>query len=81
VHDWPLTDFCQICLAAPVSLDACDQIGKLRRKIQRVGKTRVVFLDEVAVKLNEGENYTLVLPGEKEYITVTNTTCMRRAMT
>lgn len=31
-------------------------------------------MDEVAVKLNEGENYTLVLPGEKEYVTVTDTT-------
>jgi hypothetical protein len=30
-------------------------------------------MDEVSVKLNEGQNYTLVLPGEKQYVRVTDT--------
>ena len=49
----------------------CEDIANMRRKIQRVSKKRIIFMDEVAVKLNEGENYTLILPGEKEYVTVT----------
>ena len=57
-----------------MSEEICEQIADMRHKIQRVSKKRIVFLDEVAVKLNEGENYTLVLPGEKEYVTVTDTT-------
>ena len=52
----------------------CDEIAGMRRKIQRISKKKIIFMDEVAVKLNEGENYTLVLPGEKEYVTVTDTT-------
>lgn len=57
-----------------MSSDICDQIAVIRRKIQKVSKKKVLFLDEVSIKLNEGENYTLVLPGEKEYIHVTDTT-------
>ena len=52
----------------------CEEIADMRRKIQRVSKKKIIFMDEVAIKLNEGENYTLVLPGEKEYVTVTDTT-------
>jgi hypothetical protein len=52
----------------------CEEIAHLRRKIQRVSKKKIIFMDEVAIKLNEGENYTIVLPGEKEYVTVTDTT-------
>jgi hypothetical protein len=57
-----------------VGPDICEQIAIMRRKIQRVSKKRTVFLDEVAIKLNEAENYTIVLPGEKEYVTVTDNT-------
>lgn len=52
----------------------CEEIADMRRKIQRVNKKKIIFMDEVAVKLNEGQNYTLVLPGEVEYVTVTDTT-------
>ena len=52
----------------------CEQIAGMRRKIQRVDKKKIIFMDEVAIKLNEGENYTLVLPGEKEYVIATDTT-------
>jgi len=57
-----------------VSEEMCEEIADMRRKIQRVNKKKIIFMDEVAVKLNEGQNYTLVLPGEVEYVTVTDTT-------
>jgi hypothetical protein len=57
-----------------VSAETCEAIGAMRRKIQRISKKKVVFLDEVCVKLNEAENFTLVLPGEKEYVLATDTT-------
>jgi hypothetical protein len=56
----------------------CDAIAKMRRKIQRVSKNKIIFMDEVAVKLNEGGRCTLVLPEEKEYVTVTDTTTYSR---
>lgn len=56
----------------------CEDIANMRRKIQRINKNKIIFLDEVAVKLNEGEQYTLVLPGEKEYIVATDTTSYSR---
>ena len=69
-----MNSLCHFCLATIVSEGMCEDIADMRRKIQRVSKKRIIFMDEVAVKLNEGENYTLVLPGEKEYVTVTDTT-------
>jgi hypothetical protein len=74
-HDY-LNSPCPLFVAMIVFLvspNLCEEIADMRRKIQRVSKKRVVFLDEVSVKLNEGENYTLVLPGEKQYTTVTDT--------
>jgi hypothetical protein len=56
-----------------VSSDLCDQIADMRKKIQRVNKKQIVFMDEVAVKLNEAENFTLVLPGESPYVVATDT--------
>jgi hypothetical protein len=55
--------FCLFCFAAIVSEGMCEEIADMRRKIQRVSKKRIIFMDEVAVKLNEGENYTFVLWG------------------
>jgi hypothetical protein len=74
-HDY-LNSPCPLFVAMIVFLvspNLCEEIADMRRKIQRVSKKRVVFLDEVSVKLNEGENYTLVLPGEKQFSTVTDT--------
>jgi hypothetical protein len=61
-----MNSFCHFCFAAIVSdsEELCEEIAGMRRKIQRVSKKRIIFMDEVAVKLNEGENYTIVLPGE-----------------
>ena len=54
--------------------ETCDAIASMRKKIQRVSKKKVLFLDEVAIKLNEAENYTIVLPGEKPNVIATDTT-------
>jgi transposase len=56
-----------------VSFDSCEQIAAMRRKLQRVDKKKIIFMDEVAVKLNEAEHFTLVAPGELPYVTVTDT--------
>lgn len=46
----------------------------MRHKIQRINKKKTVFLDEVSVRESEGGRFTIVLPGEDSYITVTDTT-------
>jgi hypothetical protein len=52
----------------------CDDIANIRKKIQRIDKRKVVFMDEVSVKLNEQQNFTIVLPGEKSNVIATDTT-------
>lgn len=51
----------------------CDDIADLRRKIQRMNKANVLFLDETHLKLNTAPTHTLVAPGEKEYVVVEDT--------
>ena len=57
-----------------VTSKMCDDIANVRRKIQRVSKKKILFMDEVSVKLNEQQNYTIVLPGEKSNVIATDTT-------
>jgi len=45
----------------------------MRRKLQRISKDRVLFLDEVAVRLSEAPTGTIVLPGEQPYVLATDT--------
>jgi hypothetical protein len=52
----------------------CDDIAKMRRKLQRIDKRRVLYLDETAVRLSEAPTTTLVLPCEKQYVIATDTT-------
>jgi len=56
-----------------VSASLCDDIAQLRRKLQRIDKSRVLFLDETAVRLSEAPTRTLVLPGKREYVLATDT--------
>jgi hypothetical protein len=56
-----------------VSVSLCDQIAHMRRKLQRISKSRVLFLDETAVRLSEAPTTTLVLPGEQAYVLVEET--------
>lgn len=48
-----------------VSPSLCDDISQMRRKLQRLGKERVLFLDEIAVRMSEAAKSTIVLPGEE----------------
>jgi hypothetical protein len=57
-----------------VSASLCEEIATQRRKLQRISKERVLFLDEVAVRLSEAATHTIVLPGEQPYILATDTT-------
>ena len=67
----------QTCLSAAclgkVSSSLCDEIATLRRRLQRISKSRVLFLDETAVRLSEAPTSTIVLPGEKQYVVATDT--------
>lgn len=56
-----------------VSGSSCEQIAQLRRKLQRISKSRVLFLDETSVRLSEAPTTTLVVPGEQPYVLVEET--------
>lgn len=45
----------------------------MRRKLQKISKERVLFLDETAMRLSEAATSTLVAPGEKPYVLATDT--------
>lgn len=62
-----------ISLFHVVSSEFCDSIAVLRRKLQRIDSRRIIFLDETAVKLNEGPRSTLVLPDDDASIEVEDT--------
>jgi hypothetical protein len=57
-----------------VSDSLCCQIAKLRRRLQRMSKSRLLFLDETAVRLSEAPTHTIVLPDEQQYVVVEDTT-------
>jgi len=63
---------CGLTLAA-VSADLCEQIANLRRKLQRIGPARTLFLDETALRLNAAPNHTLALPGQQPLVLATDT--------
>jgi len=56
-----------------VSPGLCDQIASLRRKLQKIASSRIIFLDETALRLSAGPNNTLVLPGEHANVLATET--------
>lgn len=56
-----------------MSVELCDSIAKIRRKLQRISKERVLFLDETGVRLNEAPSSTLVLPDQQPYVLATET--------
>jgi hypothetical protein len=57
-----------------VSPELCDDIADLRKKIQRLSKANVLFLDETHLRVNEAPTHTLVAPGESAYVVVEDTT-------
>jgi hypothetical protein len=56
-----------------VSADLCEQIASMRRKLQRISTSHVLFLDETALRLNAAPNRTLTLPHEQPLIEATDT--------
>lgn len=68
-----LTRVCFISRCA-VSADLCEQIADVRRKVQRIGVGRVVFLDETLKREGDVNNYSLFLPGEPPFIETSVTT-------
>lgn len=52
----------------------CEDIAKIRRKVQRIGKDKVLFLDETHKRLSDAATDTIVLPGEPAFIRVEETT-------
>lgn len=45
----------------------------MRRKLQRLEKNRVIFLDETAMRLSAAPTTTVVLPGQQPYVLATET--------
>jgi hypothetical protein len=56
-----------------VSPALCEEIAQMRRKLQRIDKRRVLFLDETQLRLSDAANHTLVLPGEQAFVEATDT--------
>jgi len=51
-----------------VSANLCDEIAQVRRKLQRIDKRRVVFLDETYKREGDVQSHSIFLPGEPPYI-------------
>jgi len=51
-----------------LSSQQCEDIAKLRRKLQRIGTNHILFLDETHKREGDVEEYTIVLPGEPSAI-------------
>jgi hypothetical protein len=58
--------------APPVSADMCEEIAKIRRKLQRVATSRILVLDETHRREGDSESYTIVLPGEPSTLLTTH---------
>ena len=56
-----------------VSADMCEDIARIRRKIQRVGIKHTLFLDETNKRIGDVDSHTIVLPGESSFIVTSST--------
>ena len=56
-----------------VSADMCEQIAKVRRKVQRIGIKHILFLDETHKREGDVDNLTIVLPHEPSSIATSST--------
>jgi hypothetical protein len=61
-----------------VSADHCEQIAKVRRKIQRVGINHILFVDETHKREGDVTNYTIHLPHEPTSIRTSSTSSYAR---
>ena len=62
-----------LCSTCSVSPDMCEQIAKVRRKLQRIGTKHIFFLDETRKREGDVDNFTIVLPGEPPFIETSST--------
>ena len=51
-----------------VSASMCEEIAKFRRKLQRIGTNRILFLDETHKRVGDAACSTIVLPHEPSFI-------------
>jgi len=71
LHECILIQFVCVIFSCHVVLSShCDAIACVRRKIQRIPKDHVLFLDETAVRLSEAPTTTIVLPDEQPFVLV-----------
>ena len=56
----------------------CDQIAQIRRKLQRINKQHILFLDETHKREGDVDNFTIVLPGEPPFIETSSTSSYAR---
>lgn len=59
---------CLLLALLSVSANLCEQIARVRRKLQRISKERVVFLDETLKREGDVASYSIFLPGQPPYI-------------
>ena len=59
-----------VCACLLVSKSLCDAVAKLRRWCQKRDKSKIIFLDESNIRVNETPRTTLVAPGETPYVIV-----------
>jgi len=59
---------CRLLAALSVSPEMCEQIAKVRRKLQRIGVGHILFLDETLKREGDVDSYSIFLPGEPPLI-------------
>lgn len=59
-----------MCCVSIVSASQCDNVMAFRNWAKRVRNSRMIFLDETALRLNEARKRTLVMPNETQYVVV-----------
>jgi len=59
--------------ALSVSSEMCEQIAKVRRKLQRIGIGHILFLDETHKREGDVDNYSVFLPGQPPFIETSST--------
>jgi len=62
-----------LCAALPVSPEMCEQIAKVRRRLQRIGIGHILFLDETLKREGDVDSYSIFLPGQPPLIESSST--------
>jgi hypothetical protein len=73
LHAQPADLVACVFRASAVSSDMCEQIAKVRRKLQRTGTGHILFLDETLKREGDVDSYSIFLPGQPPYIESSST--------